>query len=144
MELRQEQFKELIDEASDAGRATVELHAELFTQLVGDTTPAPSTGEERRASARIGVLYAVTVRPIASSPGADTTPFRALLRDLSSDGIGLTCPVPLHARFALELPDKDGVVHSVPCGARSCRRLAEGYYQVGGTFSAAALHTEAA
>jgi hypothetical protein len=133
VELREENFKQLVDEASDAGYTTELLHADLFRQL---TTGAQSAAHlrEKRDATRLGVRYDVIVRPSIARKKFATTPFKAELRDLSSAGIGLISPIPLHAKFTIEMPSADGTPYVVTCTARSSQKLGEGAYQIGATF----------
>src|SRR5688500_3207909 len=107
VELNEENFKELVAEASDAGHTTELLHVDLFRQL---TTGAQSAAHlrEKRGATRLGVRYEVIVRPSIARKKFATTPFRAELRNLSSAGIGLISPIPLHAKFTIEMPSVEG------------------------------------
>jgi hypothetical protein len=148
VELREEQFRQLVQEAAQLTRVTEQLNAEWFKQQVfgggddgrsdaagaapgGKTTGAPASAEKRTAT-RVRVRYAVAVR-VASKP---TAPFRATMFDLSHAGVGLVCPMGVEGQFTLEMPNRFGILYAVTCQTRSCRPLGgpNAGYAVGATF----------
>jgi hypothetical protein len=151
VELHEEQFKQLVQEAAQLTRVTEELNAEWFKQQVfgdgegdgkgeakageaggADKSAAGAASAEKRAATRVRVRYAVTMR-VASKPAA---PFRATMFDLSHAGVGLVCPTVVAGQFTLEMPNRFGILYAVTCQTRSCRPLGgpNAGYAVGATF----------
>jgi hypothetical protein len=141
LDIHEEQFRELLEESAQLGRASREIDADVFKEMAhASVTAAGGAGAakpavaDKRAAARIGVRYTVTVRPIISHINLAATPFSAVVVDVSRDGVGLICPVAIHDKFTLEMPNQHGIIFAVTCTKRSARKLAEHRYAVGGTF----------
>jgi hypothetical protein len=133
MDIGEEQFKDLLEESAQLGRASQQINADLFKQMA-HAAVVPSDTPEKRSAARIGVRYTVTVRPIIPHINVAATPFAAVITDVSRDGVGLICPVGVYAQFTLEMPNEHGIIFAVNCTKRSLRKLAEHRYHVGATF----------
>lgn len=114
----------------------MEIGAERFKQIVAAARAQGSQrgGKEKRDAVRIGVRYTATVRPIIPGINVAATPFTASIRDISCKGVGLTCPVPLVARFSLEMPDVKGVVYVVNCVVIHSRTIDKEQFQIGAAF----------
>ena len=113
----------------------MQLTAEQFERIVAEAVSQVSSRRpEQRGAARVGVRYAVTVRPVIRGATGRATSFRGWLRDVSRSGLGLSCPVAVVGDFNIELTNAGGAIHVVRCRARSCRRVTSEAYQVGATF----------
>ena len=99
-----------------------ELSVETFAAL----TASPGEGRSAR--------YAVTVRRVAGAAKSAGRPMRALLQDLSREGVSLITPEPLRGPFELIVPGDAGNQLVITCGHDSVREIGEGEYHVAGTF----------
>ena len=95
------------------------------------TTPANAKRSEKRSFFRVGARYQVQLKTDLSPTGLN-----AWVRDISSAGVGLLCPMalPLGSTLSLELPRRLAEQVSVPCVIRNCNRVALDAFQIGTTF----------
>jgi hypothetical protein len=124
----------------------LEISAEQFRQIVADCRrQAGEGGGDKRRSPRVGVRYMSTVRPIAADHegvaadaadayAAPDAPFTARLRDVSANGVGLTCRVPVAGHFTLEMPDADGNRCAQRCRVVRCRKVDKDQFLIGAAF----------
>ena len=113
----------------------MQIRAEQFNQIVEDCARQRSDGRtDKRRTARAGVRYTATVRPMIPNTTVAAAPFTARLREIGGRGVGLTCPTPLAGVFTLEMPDGQDVAQVVKCRVIHCRRVEGDQYLVGAAF----------
>ena len=81
-----------------------------------------------------GPRYAVTVRRAAGAARFAGRPMRALLEDISCEGVSVITPEPLRGPFEMIVPGDAGNQLVITCGHDSVREIGDGEYQVAGTF----------
>jgi hypothetical protein len=100
-------------------------------ELTVETFAALTAGSAQSAGAR----YAVTVRRVAG-PGSRFAgrPMRAVLENISRDGVSLITPEPLRGQFEMFVPGDGGNQLVITCAHASLQQMAAGQHQVAGTF----------
>lgn len=121
----------------------MELKAEQLLSIVNALQPQKSSASrtEKRGGPRIGVRYSVQLRVLDSVTGIGARAVRCWLRNISSRGLGLACPISpaLGSRFVVELPRANGTNMEMFCIVRNCRQVSDDVYHVGASFTAAGL-----
>ena len=105
-------------------RPARELTIETFAALTGDA----GQGEP-------SVRYAVTVRRVAGNARFAGRPMRALLEDISREGVTLLTPEPLRGQFEMIVQGRGGNELVITCAHISVRPTSDGQNHVAGTFS---------